>query len=117
MKHIGTHGTCHQQRSRRTQASADGDMGIDMDLDTSDFLAHGGHDRAVGYIGQIIRAGKCLIAAGDFQAIFRFFKGYIGVQAQGTAKSVKSRAQVCGSCRDTNGYSFHNFFLFHRFRT
>ncbi len=38
-QHIGTHGTCHQQRGGGTQPAADGDVGIDMDFDTPDFHA------------------------------------------------------------------------------
>ena len=40
-QNIGTHGACHQQGGGRTQATADGDMGINMDLYAPDFLAHG----------------------------------------------------------------------------
>ena len=48
-------------------------------LKTPDILVHGVQHRAVGHIGQIVRAGEFLGAAGDLQAVLGLFKGDVGV--------------------------------------
>ena len=89
-QHIGAHGSGHQQSSGGAKAPANGDVGINVDFHTPDFLAHGVQHGAVGGVGQVVRAGEFFVAAGDFQAEFRFFKGNVGVQAQSAAEGVKA---------------------------
>ena len=93
---------------RGTQATADGNIGINMDLYTPDFLAEGCQHGAVGFVGQIVRTGEFFCASGDLQTLIGLLKGHIGMQLQSTAKSVKTGTQVGRSGRHTNGYFFHN---------
>ena len=89
-QHIGTHGSGHQQSGGGAKAPANGDVSIDVDFHTPDFLTHGIQHGAVGGVGQVVRAGEFFVAAGDFQTGFRFFKGNVGVQAQSAAEGVKA---------------------------
>ena len=38
-----------------------------------------------------------------------FFKGYVGVQAQGAAEGIKARAEIRRGSRHTDGHTFHIF--------
>ena len=114
-QHICAHGARHQQSGRGPQASADGDMGIDVDLYTPDLLAERGQHGAVRGIGQVVRPCKCLIAAGNLQPFLRFFEGHIGVQAQRAAESIKPGSQVGRGGRHADGYLvFHLSVSFYR---
>ena len=110
-QNVGTHGTCDQKCGGRAETAADGNVCVNVNFDTAQFFAHGGQRSAVGNIGEVIRAGEFLGAAGDFKAAICFFEGDIGIQAQGAAKSVKTGAEIGGGRRHTNGYSFHIFLL------
>ena len=105
--HIGAHSACHQQSGGRTQAPAHRDMGIDVNLHATDFLAERSQHSAVRHISQIVGTGEFLRAAGDLQTKIRFLKGHIGIKTQCAAKGVKAGAKVGGGGRHTDGYSFH----------
>ena len=90
-EHIGPHGPGHQQCGGGAQAAADGDVGIDVDFHAPHLLAEGGQHRAVGGVGHIIGALVGFVAAGDFEAIFGFLKGDIGIQPQGAAEGIEAR--------------------------
>ena len=91
-QHVGPHGSRHQQGSGGAQAPADGNVGVDVNFDPPDFLTHGVQHGTVGGVGQIVRAGELLVAAGDLQSGVGFLEGDIGIQAQGAAEGVKPRA-------------------------
>ena len=106
-EYIGAHGACYQQSGRGAKATADGNVGINVDLNAPDLLAHGAQHRAVGGIGQVVRAGVGLVAAGDLQPRVGFLEGYIGVQVEGAAEGVKARAQIGGGGGDADGNTIH----------
>ena len=108
---IGAHGARHQQGGGGTQTPADRDVGVDVDFHAPNLLVQGSQHRAIGGVGHVVRAGVSLVAAGDFQPAVRFFKGDIGIQAQGAAKRVKARPKVSCGRGYTDRNSFHGISL------
>ena len=104
---VGAHGAGHQQRGGGAETPADGNVGVNVNFHAPDFLAQGTQHGAVGGVGQIVRPRVGFVAAGDLQTGIGFFKGDVGVQAQGAAEGVKPGAEVCGGGGNADGNSFH----------